>query len=71
MGGPLFIKVEEYNEVIDLLKQIEGKLEETKKIIEELNQIKNEEDAEINSWQQNITAIEEKTRQINQLFGQE
>ena len=53
-NSPVFVKVEEYKDVIDIIKVLKQKIKETRETIGEINKIKNEEDAEIELWVKNL-----------------
>jgi len=62
---PVFIKIDEYKEIIEIMKLIKNKLEEAKKILYKINELKNREDAELNEWNSNISEIERKIEEID------
>jgi len=62
---PVFIKIDEYKEIIEIMKLIKNKLEEAKKILYKINELKNKEDAELNEWNSNINEIERKIEEID------
>lgn len=69
---PVFIKIEEYKEVIEIMKLIRNKIEDAKRILYKINELKNKEDAEIAEWNSNINEIEGKISEIdNSMFGPE
>ncbi len=57
---PVFVKVEEYNNVLELMKTIRKKMEEAKNTISKINDLKNEEDHQLEMWQSTLTEIEKK-----------
>ena len=57
---PVFVKIDEYKEVLDAMSLIKGKIEDAKKTLEKINGIKNEEDKELEAWQRNLEDIEHK-----------
>ena len=44
---PVFVKVEEYDSVLNLIRTIRKKLDETKETITKINDLKNEEDHQL------------------------
>ena len=44
---PVFIKVEEYDEVLNLVRLIRRKLDESKETLAKINELKNEEEHQI------------------------
>ncbi len=57
---PVFVKVEEYNDVLSLIKAIRRKMEEAKETLAKINELKNEEDHQVELWQNSLVEIEKK-----------
>ncbi len=64
MKKPVFIKINEYSELKELITQTLEKLEQADKLLEEIEQIKKQEDQEITKWNQ---GIKETSRKINEI----
>ncbi|MBW2964099.1 hypothetical protein KY363_01445 [Candidatus Woesearchaeota archaeon] len=64
--APLFVKVEEYKDVLDVLDLVKNKIKEAKMKIKEINDLKNQEDSELSIWANEITDIERKVEFIDQ-----
>ena len=67
-GNSVFVKINEYKEMIDVLELIKAKVIEAKDTINELNDLKNKEDAEIQKWAQTFLDIEGKVADIDSLM---
>jgi hypothetical protein len=59
-GAPVFVKIEEYRDVLDIIALLKDKVKEANGIIENIAQIKAKEDAEIENWQASIDDVEGK-----------
>jgi hypothetical protein len=59
-GMPVYVKVDEYKDVLDLMNMIKTKVNDAKSILNHLNELKNEEDAELEAWKLNIEDIDKK-----------
>ena len=57
---PVFVKVDEYKDVLDILDLVKNKIQEAKSTIREINDLKNQEDSEIAAWSSEIADIERK-----------
>ena len=57
---PVFVKVDEYNSVLSLVKVIRKKLDEAKETLMKINDLKNEEDHQIELWQNTLVEVEKK-----------
>lgn len=66
MKAPVFVKIEKYREVEDTIAQIKAKIEEAKSTLEQLNQIKAEEEHEMQNWHDEISKIESKVNTVEQ-----
>ncbi len=57
----VFVKIDDYKDVLDIMNMIKNKLGDAKNTLNEVNRLKNEEDAELELWQ---TSLEEAERRI-------
>ncbi|MBD3208937.1 hypothetical protein GF367_00780 [Candidatus Woesearchaeota archaeon] len=67
---PVFVKIDNYKEVLDLLDVIKDKLEQARGTLTDINKLKDEEDRELGAWTTNIDDIEKKIAEIDKtVFG--
>lgn len=57
---PVYVRIEEYKDVLDVMNLIKSKIAEAKETLAKLNDIKNEEDAELELWHTNLEEVERK-----------
>ena len=57
---PIFVKIEEYKDVLDVINMVKAKLEEAKRTLGKINELKNEEDAELELWHATLEEVERK-----------
>ncbi|MBI4440830.1 hypothetical protein HY639_01560 [Candidatus Woesearchaeota archaeon] len=57
----VFVKIDEYKDVLDIMNTIKSKLNEAKNTLGEINRLKNEEDAELELWH---TSLDEAGRRV-------
>lgn len=57
---PVFVKVDEYDDVLNLVKLIRKKIDEAKETLMKINELKNEEDHQLEMWQNNLAEVEKK-----------
>ena len=57
---PVFVKVSEYDDVLALVGTIRKKLDEAKDTLSKVNDLKNEEDHQLEIWQNTLAEIEKK-----------
>ncbi|MBU1203929.1 MAG: hypothetical protein KKG60_02580 [Nanoarchaeota archaeon] len=68
-GQSLFVKIEKYNGLIDLVTEVKKKLNHADHILKELENIRKEEERELRSWQGDISSIKARLVEIDeQLF---
>ncbi|MBS3108653.1 hypothetical protein J4409_02170 [Candidatus Woesearchaeota archaeon] len=66
----LFIKIDKYKEAIEKIEKIKYQLEDISKVISKINELKSEEDSEINKCNGEIDNIRESINNIDKmLFG--
>ena len=63
--APVFIKIENYKDVLDVLELIKDRLGEAKRTLADINELKNDEDAELESWSSTLSEIERKMEAID------
>ncbi|OGM02117.1 hypothetical protein A3K72_04040 [Candidatus Woesearchaeota archaeon RBG_13_36_6] len=59
-GAPVFVKIADYKDVLEVVGLLNDKLEKAKEIMERINELKNEEDTELELWQAELDEIERK-----------
>lgn len=57
---PVFVKIEEYNDVLNLMRTIRKKLDEAKGTLLKIHDLKNEEDHQLEMWQNTLAEVEKK-----------
>ena len=62
---PVFIKIENYKEVIELLHVIKSKVKEARNYLDRVYSLKDEEDAKINEWNDIVAELDKKVNFIN------
>jgi len=56
----IFVKIDEYRDVLDILNLTKEKVNEAKDILNTIIRLKNEEDTEIENWHNELEEIEKK-----------
>lgn len=57
---PVFVKIDEYNEVLNIVRTVRKKLDEAKETLLKINELKNEEDHQMEMWQSALGEVEKK-----------
>jgi len=58
--APVFIKIEDYKEVLDVIDVIKAKIDKSKILLEQINEIKAEEDEQLIEWKAILDNISDK-----------
>ena len=66
--APVFIKLEEYNDILAIVTVIKKKINESKEILLKLEQLREEEDHEVVLWQSNLKDVNEKIEFVDQIL---
>jgi DNA repair exonuclease SbcCD ATPase subunit len=67
-NAPVYVKVDKYKELVEILKTINGKLVSVDKTISRINELKAQEDAQLQAWNDNLTDVKARLEKINQSF---
>ena len=67
-GMPVFVKVDEYKEILDVLDMAKAKIKEIRDTLGSINSLRNEEDAELAMWNNTINEIEKKIESIDKIM---
>ena len=59
-GMPVFVKIEDYKDVLDILGMLKAKIEEAKKTLANVGELKDKEDSELAEWKAEIGDVEKK-----------
>jgi hypothetical protein len=63
--APIFVKIDEYKNVLDIIQVLKGKIKDGKEILEKIHQLKAEEDAELEEWTAELAEIEKRIENID------
>ena len=68
LGAPVFVKVDEYKEILDVLDMVKGKISEIRDTLAGINELRNEEDSEVSMWSGTMDDIEKKIEEIDRMM---
>ena len=66
MKSSVFVKIDRYREIYDVISQIKSKLDEAKQLLRKIKELKSQEDAELASWQNELETVEQKLSTITE-----
>lgn len=67
-GAPVFVKVDDYKEILDVLEMIRTRVSEIRQVLNNLKSLRNEEDSELAVWNNAINEIEKKVDGIDKIM---
>ncbi|MFH1511345.1 MAG: hypothetical protein ABIF10_06645 [Candidatus Woesearchaeota archaeon] len=62
---PIFVKIDEYKEILEVMDLLKNRIAETKVVMGRLNEVKNAEDSELEQWKAQLDEIERKVTFID------
>ena len=63
--APVFVKVDEYKAIRDLLETIKQRLSQARSLLARVNELKQQEDAQIETWARDIEDVEERLASVD------
>ena len=57
---PIFVKIDQYHDVLDVINSVKGKLAEAKGILKEIDQLRTLEATEVESYKAKVDEVEKK-----------
>ena len=57
---PMFVKIDEYKEILDIVNVMKKKIFDSKELLNKINDLKAEEDNELEKWFNQIEEIEKR-----------
>lgn len=68
--APVFVKVEEYKDVADIVSLMRAKISQARIILDKISELKAKEDAELASWSKELGEIESRIHEIDRMVFQ-
>lgn len=65
---PVFVKINDYKEVLNVVDVMKQKLKETTQTLNKIKDLKAEEDKELQEWEKNVTEISRRLAFIDSAF---
>ena len=64
-GAPVYVKIDEYRDVLDIMSLLKEKVNEANEMLDKVNNLKAKEDSELDNWQASLDEIENKISAID------
>jgi soluble cytochrome b562 len=65
---PIYVRIEEYKDILDVINMLKNKLKEAKETVSRINELKNEEDVELEKWESGLDAVQRKIDYIDKVM---
>ena len=62
---PIFVKIDTYDDIKDIMNIIKRKIAEAKGTLDRIHQLRHEEEAELEAWQNEIEDVEKRVSSID------
>lgn len=70
-SNPIFVKLDKYSEILEIVEVVNKKIDNVKKLLSELEELKHKEDDEIMNWEKNLDEITHKVESLkDELSGE-
>jgi transcription termination factor NusB len=63
--APVFVKVEEYKAIRELLDSIKQRLSQARELLSRVNELKQQVDAQIETWARDLEDVEERLSSVD------
>ena len=70
-SNPVFVKIDKYKEILDIVEIINKKIVNVKQLLSQLEELKNKEEEEIMSWEKNMDEIAQKIESLQEEMSSE
>ena len=67
-SAPIYVKIDEYQKVLDTIGIIKNKIQEAKMTLNRIEKLRYEENTEIDMWNSEIREVEGKLKHIDHLM---
>jgi len=64
-NAPVFVRVDEYKDVLDIIGLLKDKLHEARTTLGKINELKNHEDSELEAWDSTLNDIDKKVEYLD------
>jgi len=66
--APVFVKIEDYKDITEIMGLIKEKLDQARFLLNKINEIKKQEDAEIVNWTKELEEVTKRVYEIDHLL---
>ncbi|MEM4282301.1 MAG: hypothetical protein QW559_02750 [Candidatus Woesearchaeota archaeon] len=70
MNGTVFVKIEEYKDIVELLGSVREQVAKAKEVLERIERLKEEEDKKLESWRAELAELEQRLDGIDKRLAE-
>lgn len=70
-SNPVFVKIDKYREILNIVEVLDKKAANVKKLLSDLEEIKDKEEEEIMSWEKNMDEITDRIESLHEELTKE
>lgn len=67
-NAPVFVKVTDYKELLDILDVMKQKIQTTQETLDKIKELKSQEDAEVKEWEKSLGEVGKRVAFIDKTF---
>jgi len=66
MTKPIFVKVQEYRDILDILELTQNKVKKARAMLAKIQELKHQEDVTLATWKHDLDVVESRVIDIDQ-----
>lgn len=67
---PVYVKVEDCKDIVDILTLTQEKIEKARYLLEQIHELKGEEDAALSKWRDELDGVEDRLKALDEKFSE-
>lgn len=70
MKSSVFVRIDRYREISEMVSEIKSKLEDAKQVLKKIKDLKSQEDTELKGWQDELETADQKLSEISRAMSE-
>jgi hypothetical protein len=66
--APVFVKIEDYKDITEIMTLVKEKLDQARFLLNKINELKRQEDAELNNWTRELDEVTKRVYEIDRML---
>ncbi len=68
METPVFVKIDQYKQLTQILAAIDQKINESEKLLQQLAKLSEDEEAQLKAWATSLEEVKARSEELNRAF---